>query len=123
MKDELRGIVQKYKGNGRQLGYPTANIDSATHLADGVYFGYADLQAYKNHPALIFIGTPVTMGDTIRRVEAHLLDIPDIDYYGSELLLTVEHFHRSNQHFASVADLVEAMKDDALAARRFFGEK
>jgi len=77
---DLRGLVQKYKGNGRKLGYPTANMNAETELPDGVYFGYADLLDYRHHPALIFIGTPVTLGDTIRRVEAHLLDVQDVDY-------------------------------------------
>ena len=76
----ISGVVTKYKGNGRKLGYPTANITTIADISDGVYFGYADLAEYQNQPALIFIGTPTTIGDKDRRLEAYLLDIPDKDY-------------------------------------------
>src|SRR2546430_2613557 len=102
---ELSGTVLAYKGNGRKLGYPTANINVPTDLVDGVYFGFADLQNFKDQPALIFVGTPTTMGDTERRVEAHLLDIPDADYYGQKLTLRIVLYHRPNRTFESVAAL------------------
>ena len=116
----LKGIITRFAGNGRRLGYPTANLTTATDLKDGVYFGLADLAAYANHPALIFVGTPTTMGDTTRRIEAYLLDIPDQDYYGQELRLNVQYFHRPNQTFASVDDLLVAMKADETTARQWF---
>ena len=117
------GKTKPYKGNGRKLGYPTANIDVATDLKDGVYFGYADLARFKNHPALIFIGAPTTMGDKERRVEAHLLDIPDADYYDRKIQLNIMHFHRPNQHFVSVEELKEAMQADEAAARKWFKKR
>lgn len=118
---ELSGVVTHFQGNGRRLGYPTANIKVPTDLEDGVYFGFADLDSFENHPALIFIGVPVTMGDRDRRVEAYLLDIPDKDYYDLELCLTVQHFHRPNQTFDSMEELMEVMHDDEAIARRWFG--
>ncbi|HEY5152461.1 MAG TPA: riboflavin kinase, partial [Candidatus Saccharimonadales bacterium] len=90
----LDGIVTRFKGNGRKLGYPTANLTTGTDLADGVYFGFADLDRWTNQPAIIFIGTPTTMGDKIRRVEVHLFDIPDVDYYGRRLSASLRHYHR-----------------------------
>lgn len=120
---QLRGKVTKFSGNGRSLGYPTANLKTTTSLRDGVYFGYADLGAYSNHPALIFIGVPTTVGDKLRRIEAHLLDIIDKDYYAQELRLSVSHFHRPNQKFASVDLLIEVIQDDESKARRWFKEQ
>lgn len=116
----LSGPVTAFQGNGRKLGYPTANLATATSLQDGVYFGYADLATYAHHPAMIFVGQPITMGDPERRVEAHLLDIPDKDYYGDMLQLQVCYFHRPNQLFDSVDELLEAMKDDETRARVWF---
>lgn len=116
----ISGEVVPFKGNGRKLGYPTANIRTDTELQDGVYFGFADLADFKNSPALIFIGTPTTLGDTERRVEVHLLDIPDEDYYGEHLSVRTEHFHRHNQTFANINDLVEIMREDDKAARHWF---
>ena len=118
----LQGTTRHYKGNGRALGYPTANIGVPTTLEDGVYFGFATLGEYTRQPALIFIGAPITMGDTERRVEAHLLDIPDVDYYGQELALNIRHFHRPNQTFTSVELLLEAIQADEAAARQWFAK-
>lgn len=123
MNETIEGTVTKYKGNGRKLGYPTANLSVSTELDDGVYFGLADLADYSAHPAIIFIGTPVTVGDTLRRIEAHLLGAADTNYYDLPLRLTVCVFHRTNKHFNSVDELVLAMKDDEKSAYKWFKEK
>jgi FAD synthase len=116
----LNGTITRFKGDGRKLGYPTANLTTPTDLKDGVYFGFADLAGWSHQPAIIFIGTPTTMGETVRRVEAHLLDIDDKDYYDLPLRLSVEHFHRGNQTFTSADVLVKAMRADETAARQWF---
>jgi FAD synthase len=116
----LSSIVIRYNGNGRKLGYPTANLKVETDLKDGVYFGYANLAGYANHPAMIFIGVPTSMGDTGRRVEAHLLDITDRDYYDLPIRLDIRNYHRPNQTFANIDALLGAIKADEAAARHWF---
>jgi riboflavin kinase/FMN adenylyltransferase len=116
----LRGTVTRFKGNGRKLGYPTANITTETDAKDGVYFGFADLAGFTRRPSLIFIGVPTTMGDTERRVEVHLLDIPDEDYYEEALDATLNRYYRPNRTFDSVDELREVMKHDEGAARKWF---
>jgi FAD synthase len=122
MRVVLSGIVTPFQGNGRQFGYPTANITANTQLADGIYFGYASLAQYVQQPALVFVGVPVTVGDTQRRVEVHLLDIPDTDYYGLPLHITIEHFHRPNKKFTDVPTLLQAITDDDRAGRDWFAK-
>ena len=122
MESSIQGIVTKYKGNGRKLGYPTANIAVKSNNKDGVYFGYAGLGKYINSPSLVFIGVPKTIGDTDNRVEVHILDIPDIDYYGETLTIRITHFYRDNKKFESIEQLVTAMKQDEKAARGWFLE-
>ncbi|MEK7059416.1 MAG: riboflavin kinase [Patescibacteria group bacterium] len=118
----LSGVITRFKGNGRQLGYPTANLTTVTDLDDGVYFGFASLADWSEQPAIIFAGVPTTMGDTERRVEAYLLDIPDEDYYDLSLDLRVHHYHRANQNFASTEELLEVMRADEAAARQWFAD-
>jgi riboflavin kinase/FMN adenylyltransferase len=118
--ETIKGTTVQFAGNGRKLGYPTANLAVQTDLKDGVYFGMAKLGSYKNQPAMIFIGTPTTVGDKGRRVEAHLLDIADKDYYGQKLKLDILYFHRPNQTFGSVDELLAVMKDDEVTAREWF---
>lgn len=116
----LSGVTKHYKGNGRKLGYPTANIAADTHLTDGVYFGFASLGRLLNKPALIFIGVPTTVGDTTRRVEAYLLDIADKDHYNERLKLDIRRFYRPNEKFDSVEELLVQMKKDEQDARDWF---
>lgn len=126
MKDKpvsLDGTVVRFEGNGRKLGYPTANLAVETEARDGVYFGLADLAGFTAHPSIIFVGIPTTMGDKRRRVEAHLLDIPDEDYYDIPLSLHLEHYHRPNQTFESKEELIDIMKADEAAARQWFGQQ
>ena len=120
---KLSGRVERFEGKGRKFGYPTANIQDTTDLREGVYFGYANLGEYKNCAALIFVGTPTTVGATRHRVEAHLLDINDMDYYGEILELEVCHFHRHNNHFESIDELLKAMKIDEHMARIWFKKR
>jgi len=117
---KITGVVTPFKGNGRKLGYPTANLKSETELTDGVYFGFADMARFENHPAVIFVGTPTTVGDKDRRVEAHLLDIPDKDYYDEKLVLSLEQYHRPNKTFQDVETLKQVMADDDASARQWF---
>jgi riboflavin kinase/FMN adenylyltransferase len=115
----LAGTVTRFKGNGRKLGYPTANLTVKTDLADGIYFGLADLADWADQPAVVFIGTPTTMGDEQRRVEVHLFDIPDKDYYDQPLSISIRHYHRPSRTFKDIDQLLEAMQADMVAARQW----
>ncbi len=115
----LHGTITRFKGNGRKLGYPTANLLTVTDMHDGIYFGFADLAEWSHQPALIFIGTPTTIGDPERRTEVHILDIPDQDYYDQLLGVTLQHYHRPNQTFGSIEALIQAMAADEHACRRW----
>lgn len=116
---EVSGVTMPFEGNGRRLGYPTANITVANRMKEGVYFGYADLGPYSHHPALIFVGIPSTVGAKSYRVEAHLLAVADEDYYGMTMRLEICHFYRPNEQFASIDELVAAMHDDEAALRQW----
>ncbi len=119
----LDGIVTRFKGDGRRLGYPTANLSVETDAKDGVYFGFTDLDGHEDHPSIIFIGVPTTMGEDKRRVESHLLDIPDKDYYGLKMSVTLAHYHRPNQTFSGMDELMKTMRQDEAAARSWFDER
>ena len=118
----LKGRVTASNKRGRSLGYPTANIKSSTGLKNGIYFGFANLGTYHQHPAIIFIGIPTTVGDSGRRAEAYLLDITDKDYYGLDISLDIRKFHRPSKTFDNIDELKAVIKDDEIAARKWFRE-
>lgn len=119
----LSGRTTRFSGNGRELGYPTANIQTTARLKDGVYLGRAKLAEFDRHPALIFVGVPTTVGDTVWRVEAHLLDIADRDYYDLPLVIELIRYVRANKTFATKEALKRQMKADEADARRYFSQE
>jgi riboflavin kinase / FMN adenylyltransferase len=115
---EVEGIVVHGDGRGRELGFPTANLDVPAKLLippDGVYVGWT-----RDRLAAISIGTNPQFDGAERRVEAHLLDFDD-DLYDQRLVVEVWGFIRGQMRFESVEALVEQIGADvgqARAARR-----
>lgn len=103
---------------GRQLGFPTANLDVA-NLAlppNGVYAATTSVDG-RIHRAALNIGTrPTVAAGPQLRVEAHLLDF-DGDLYGRELELEIGSILRSEQKFSSPAALREQIQRDVQAVR------
>lgn len=116
---ELVGKVTPYSGNGRKLGYPTANIACLTDSPEGVFVGYTNLEG-KKRPSVIFIGAPETFNETNKRAESYILDFPDRDLYGLEIKLTIVKKLRDNRKFGSKEELIVQMQADEELARRYF---
>lgn len=105
---------------GRELGFPTANVDAPAHLlipADGVYSGIVHaLDAV--FPAAISIGTNPTFAGVIgRRVEAYILDETELDLYGQIIEIDFISHIRNMQAFDGIESLVTAMNRDVEIAR------
>ena len=118
-KFRLQGTVKPFAGDGRKLGYPTANIEVNNDIAEGLFVGYVKL-LNKKLPALIFIGAPITFGDSMKRAEAHILDFEDKDLYGESLEFIVTSKMRDNKKFNSKEELIKQMKQDEQDARNYF---
>jgi riboflavin kinase/FMN adenylyltransferase len=107
---------------GRQLGAPTANIDTEGLILppNGVYAVHA-LAAGQTYRAALNIGTRPTLANPAPqlRVEAHLLDFQG-DLYGQELELTFVEKLRDERHFASLADLRRQIAKDMVSVARIF---
>jgi riboflavin kinase/FMN adenylyltransferase len=104
---------------GRQLGFPTANLD-VTHLnlpPNGVYAGLTRVGGQSYRTALN-IGLRPTLGSPLPqlRVEAHLLDFSG-DLYGSELEVELGEKLRDERKFASTDDLRQQIALDVARVR------
>jgi riboflavin kinase / FMN adenylyltransferase len=111
---EVEGIVVRGDGRGRELGFPTANLDVPDGLLvppDGVYAGWTH-----DRRAAVSIGTNPHFDGVERRVEAHLLDF-DGDLYGARLVVELWDSLREQRRFASLDELVAAIGDDVERAR------
>ncbi|MFQ6019606.1 MAG: bifunctional riboflavin kinase/FAD synthetase [Dehalococcoidia bacterium] len=118
----LRGPVVPGAARGKALGFPTANLGISPDLALpalGIYVTRAYLCG-NAYPSVTSIGVRPTFAPQARpTVEAYILDFED-DLYGQEMSLEVLHRLRDEEEFASVEDLVEAIKGDVEAGREYF---
>ena len=111
----VRGVVVQGDRRGRDLGFPTANLELDPDQPlppKGIYAGVA-----LGHRAAISIGVNPHFGGDVLRVEAHLLDF-DGDLYGRRIALELWAWLRDERAFASLAELVAAIAEDVAATRR-----
>ena len=116
----LEGEVVEGDRRGRELGFPTANLVPADHLAHpghGVYAAWAHGQM-----AAVNVGVRPTF-ETGRGllVEAYLIDF-DGDLYGQTLRIAFARRLRGERRFETVDALVEQMDRDIVDARRVLSE-
>lgn len=115
---QLNGVVVEGERRGRDLGFPTANLEIESKRlipANGVYAGWA-LVDKERHPSAINIGVRPTFSETERRVEAHLLDYEG-DLYGEKLAVDFVARLRSEQKFDGIDALRSQIAQDVEAAR------
>jgi riboflavin kinase/FMN adenylyltransferase len=104
---------------GRQLGFPTANLDVTGLILppNGVYAGLTKVKK-KSHRVALNIGFRPTMALAGRqlRVEAHLLDFGG-NLYGEELTVEMGVKLREEKKFASSVELHRQISRDIAALR------
>lgn len=118
----IDGVVVRGDQRGREIGYPTANLEPLPWTAvpaDGVYAGRLVRPDGSRLPAAISIGTNPTFAGRERRVEAYVLDaVPGLDLYGEHVGLTFSARLRETLLFDGVAPLVEQMGRDVERTRQ-----
>jgi riboflavin kinase/FMN adenylyltransferase len=114
----VHGIIVRGDQRGRQIGFPTANLEPlpwSAIPADGIYAGHL-VRGKDLLPAAISIGTNPTFQGDERRVEAYVLDF-DGDLYGEHVGLAFTERLRDTIRFAAVEDLVAQMELDVARTR------
>jgi riboflavin kinase/FMN adenylyltransferase len=113
----LLGTVIHGDGRGRELGFPTANLDPHHELRppDGVYAVLVLLDG-ELRPAVANLGRRPTFGSPGRSVEVHLLDWAG-DLYGRDLEVFFLERLRDEGAFEGAAALAAQIDRDVAAAR------
>ncbi len=115
----VEGTVVRGAQRGRELGYPTANVETLPHTAipaDGVYAGWLTA-ADERMPAAISVGTNPTFDGTARTVEAYAIDRVGLDLYGLHVSVDFLAYLRGMEKFDSIDALLDRMADDVKQAR------
>lgn len=117
----LTGTVVHGAARGRQIGFPTANIElDGPYVvpANGVYAIRLEW-AGQLYFGVMNIGTkPTFEGDSTRRsLEAHLFDFSQT-IYGESVKLELIDYIRAEKKFGSVDELVAQIRRDILTAKK-----
>jgi riboflavin kinase/FMN adenylyltransferase len=112
----LTGTVTRGAGRGRELGFPTANLEGVATLipADGVYAGFANLDG-RRLVAAVHIGPNPTFGDDRRKLEVHLVDYRG-DLYGRALTVQLLDRIRETRSFPNREAIVQQVQTDIARA-------
>ncbi len=117
----LDGVVVEGRRKGREIGFPTANLQTANELIppDGVYATTVTVDGVV-HAAITNIGLRPTFGDsTVRTIETHLLRFTG-DLYGRPVRLAFVQRLRDERHFDDVDALRAQIEADQRRAERLF---
>lgn len=111
------GCVERGKGWGHQLGYPTANIPCTDPSLSGTYAGH------------VIIGSDTTVRNAAvyidqerKLVESHILDFTG-DLYGQTITVLLLAKIAETQEFQNEATLLEFIEEAVRKTREFFKNK
>lgn len=119
----VEGTVQHGDKRGREIGFPTANLGVVPGQqlpAEGVYAGWALVPPGETrYAAAISVGRNPHFGDVDDlRIEAHLLDYPGDELYGTPLRLEFVSMLRVQEVYTDLDALVAQITDDVRETRR-----
>ena len=118
----LTGLVARGEARGRELGFPTANLepDNMFLPRSGVYLSHVRALAGR-HAAMTNVGLRPTFGGERVSVEAHLLDF-DQDLYGQRIEVLFLERLRDEQRFDSPQELADQLARDRAATESYFAQ-
>ena len=128
----ITGIVEKGKQQGREIGFPTANLNIKKFLKPplGVYvtrLKIIDQKELENSndwlPSISNIGTRPTVSGNSINLETHIIDYNnkdfDINLYGKRIRVELLDFLRSEKKFNSLSELKKQIEFDTKKAYNF----
>lgn len=108
----LKGIIVEGEKRGREIGFPTANLDTQWELLPkpGVYATMSWLGG-SQYKSITNIGFRPTFGKNKLLIETHLFDFSD-SVYGEDIRVEFYQRLRDEKKFESVEDLIAQIKLD-----------
>ena len=128
----ITGKVERGKQQGREIGFPTANLSLKNFLKPpfGVYVSRLKIINSKNPdmcndwlPSISNIGTrPTVSGDTVN-LETHIIDFKENNFdknlYGKRIKVKLIEFLRPEKKFESLSELQKQIEVDTKRACEF----
>ncbi len=109
----IQGKIIEGKKLGRELGYPTANLDYSKEIVipkDGIYETISILNN-KKFLSITSIGNNPTFNEKIKTIETYIIDF-NKNIYGENLKIIFKDFIRGQIKFEDKEDLITQMDKD-----------
>lgn len=120
----ISGFVIGGQHRGREIGFPTANMDVVDEYVipkQGVYAGYVEVKG-KIYQSVMNIGHNPTFNTTEHlSIETYILDFDEV-IYGEIIKQSFIKHLRDELKFDSIDELVEQMHQDVREARKILDE-
>jgi riboflavin kinase/FMN adenylyltransferase len=119
----IEGKVTEGKKLGRELGYPTANIETENKFkaipAKGIYTVEAEVD-FDLYEAMMSIGTnPTVTDDDSVKLEVNIFDF-DKDIYGKNIRINFIERIRDEKKFSSLEELKKQLSEDRKTSLNIF---
>ena len=112
------GKIRKHNQRGKKLGFPTANVNLAKNIPEGIYISKTKI-AEKIYPSVTFIGQVKTFNEKKFHSETYILDFGK-NIYSKWITVNLLKKIRENKKFSSAQELIAQMKKDEEIARKYF---
>ena len=116
----MHGKIVRGAGIGKELGFPTANIEVSDQILvprDGIYATFATLANSKGkYMSVTSIGNRPTFDDNLHSVETFILGLQS-DIYGSILKLEFVSWLRDQVKYVNIEDLKDQIDKDVQIAK------
>jgi riboflavin kinase/FMN adenylyltransferase len=115
----IAGVVQRGDARGRELGFPTANLELGDYQRPkyGIYAVRVTLDDGSERAGVASLGIRPTFEPPQELLEAYIFDFA-CDLYGRTIDVALHAFIREEKKFDNIDGLVAQMKDDEAQARR-----
>lgn len=115
----IAGVVEHGDKRGRELGYPTANVQLGDYQRPkyGIYAVTVRLDDGRELPGVASLGVRPTFDPPKELLEVFLFDFGE-DLYGREIEVALHHYLREERKFEDLEALKSQMAEDEAEARR-----
>ncbi len=113
---KITGKVKSGSQRGKDLGFPTVNLDYVEEVELGVYASYVlfDNTLYE---AISNVGSAITFGQNDPKIETYIFDFAE-QIYNQEITVFLIQKIRDIQKFKSVQELVTQIQRDIDLAKK-----
>lgn len=120
MNDWYTAKIVPGRKKGREIGFPTINLDDPSLMKgqkEGVYVAQVRIQE-KNHWGMLYYGPRLINGETHNSIEIHLFGF-DEEIYGVQIQFRVYEYVRGIIAFTSFEELRDQLQKDERDSKEF----